>query len=145
MGDTGKTLRDDVIANNAMRARFRDIPLVQSAECQRRVNGILLGISDFWHLRDTLNDGVGETTGAALEATTVVVADTNGAFNWKGIFLVSGLEEADIVVQGRAAQVVLQRDNVRIVERFIRVLALEDMEGGERERGALPWGIMGRR
>ena len=68
---TGKTLRDDVITNHATRAKFRDIPMVRSAECQRYVNGFLLDVSDFWHLPDTLNDGVGEMTGVAIEVTIV--------------------------------------------------------------------------
>ena len=58
-----------------------------------------LDTSDFWHLPDTLNDKVNETTGVVLEVIIVDVADTNGTFNRKGVFLVRGLEEIEIVVQ----------------------------------------------
>ena len=54
---------------------------------------------NFWHLPDTLNDEVGETTGVVLEVIVVNVADTNGTFNGKGVFHMSGLEEIEIAVQ----------------------------------------------
>lgn len=75
-------------------------------------NGILLDVGDFWHLPDALNDGVGETTGVALEVTVVDLADTNGTLDEEGVFLVSGLEEVEVVVQGGGVEVVLQHDDV---------------------------------
>ena len=52
-----------------------------------------LNSNNFWHLPDTLNDKVGETTGIVLEVIVADVADTNGTFNGKGVFYMSGLEE----------------------------------------------------
>ena len=105
-------------------------------------NGILFDVSDLWHLPDTLNDGVGETTSVALEVTVVDLADTNGTFDEEGVFLMSGLEEVEMVVHGGGVEVVLQHDDVRIVEDSIRVLGLEGMEGGECERRPLTWDVM---
>ena len=49
------------------------------------------------------------------------LADANCIFN-EGVFLVSGLEEVEIVAQGGEVQVVLQHDDIQLVEDFIRVL-----------------------
>ena len=106
-------------------------------------NGVLLDVSDLWHLPDALDNGVGETTGVALEVTVVHLADTNGAVGKQGIFLVSDLEEVEMVIHGGGMDVVLQHDDVRVVEDLLWLLSLEGMEGGERERGPLRWGVMG--
>ena len=106
-------------------------------------DGVLFDVRDFRHLPDPLNDGVGETAGVALEVTVVDLADANRAIDEEGVFIVSGLEEVEMVVQDGGVEVVLQHDDVRVVEDFIRVLRLEGMEGGERERGPLPWDVIG--
>lgn len=105
-------------------------------------NGVLFNVSDLWHLPDSFDDGVGETTSVALEVTVVYLADANGPVNEKRVFLVSDLEEAEVTVEGRGVEVVLQHDDVRVVEDLVRLLSLEGMEGGERERRPLPWDIM---
>jgi len=105
-------------------------------------NGVLFDVSNLWHLPDSFDDGVGETTSVALEVTVVYLADANGPVSEKRIFLVSDLEEVEMVVYGGGVEVVLQHDDVRVVEDLFRVLSLEGMEGGERERGPLPWDIM---
>lgn len=108
-------------------------------------NGVLLNISDLRHLSYTLNDGVGETTGIALEVTVVHLANTNRTIGEEWVFLVSNLEEVEVVVYGRQVEVVLQHDDEGVVEDLLGVLSLEGMEGGERERGPLPWDVMGGR
>jgi hypothetical protein len=80
-----------------------------------------------------LNDGVGETTGIALGVIVAGVADTNGTLNGEGVFLVTGPEEVEIVIQGRRVEVVPPHNDERIVEDFVRELGLEGMEGGECE------------
>ena len=52
------------------------------------------------------------------------MANTDGTFN-EGIFLVSGLEEVEMVVHGEEVEVVLQHDDLRIVEDFVRMLGPE--------------------
>ena len=96
MGGTGKTPRDGVITTRQER-NSGTYPWCKVLN----VGGVSteLDASNFWHLPDTLNDEVGETTGVVLEVIVVDVADTNGTFNGKGVFLVSGLEEIEIVVQ----------------------------------------------
>ena len=108
-------------------------------------NGVLFDISDLRHLSDTLDDGVGETTRVALEIAVVYLADTNGTVGEERVFLVGGLEEVEVVVQGGEVEVVLQHDDERVVEDLVRLLNLEGMEGGERERGPLTWDIVGGR
>jgi len=75
-------------------------------------NGVLLNISDLWHLPDPLDDGVGETTSVALHVTVVHLADPNGTVGGKRILLVGGLEEVEMVVQGGCVEVVLEHDDV---------------------------------
>lgn len=106
---------------------------------------ILFDISDLRHLSDTSNDGVGETTGIAFEMTVVHLADTNGTIGEERIFLVSGLEEVEVVVHGRGMEVVLQHDDVGVVEDLLGVLSLESMKGGKRERRPPVWDVMGGR
>jgi hypothetical protein len=86
-----------------------------------------------------LNDGVGETTGVALEVIVAGVADTNGTLNGEGAFLVTGLEEVEMVVQGRRVEVVPPHDDERIVEDLIR----ERVWKGASARGFLPQDVMG--
>ena len=90
VGGTGKTLRDGVITTQ----QERDSGTY--AWCKvLNVGGVSteLNTNNFWHLPDTLNNEVGEMTGVVLEVIVVDVADTNGTFNGKGVFHVSGLEE----------------------------------------------------
>ena len=88
-----------------------------------------------------LDDGVGETVSVAFEVTVVHLINTNEPIGEEGVFLMSGLEEVEIVVQSGRVEVILQDDNVRIVEDLVGVLSLEGMEGA-RVRGALriSWG-----
>lgn len=108
-------------------------------------NGVLFDVSDLRHLSDTLNNTVGESASIALEVTVVQLADTDGTVKEERIFLVSDLEEVEMVVHGGEVEVVLQHDNVGVVENLLRVLSLEGMEGGESERRPLPWDVMGGR
>ena len=103
-------------------------------------NGISFDVSDFWHLPDTLNDGVGKTTGAVLKVAVIGLVGVGGTLSKEGVFLVSGLEEVYTVAQGGGVQVILQQDDVRSVEDFIRVLGLESMEGAN-ARGDLCFGM----
>ena len=103
----------------------------------------MLDISNLRHLPDPLNDGIGETTSVALEMAVVYLADADGPVSEKRVFLVSALEEVEVVVHGGVVEVVLQHDDVRVVEDLVLVLGLEGMEGGERERRPLPWDIIG--
>jgi len=75
-------------------------------------NGVLFDVSNLWHLPDPLDDGVGETTGVALEVTIVDLADTNGTVGEKRIFFMSSLEEVEMVVHGGGVDVVVQHDDV---------------------------------
>ena len=108
-------------------------------------DGILFDVSNFWHLPDSSDDSVGETTGIAIEMSVIYLADTNGTISKKGVFLVSGLEEVEVIFNGGGVEVVLQHDDVRVVENFVLVLGLEGVEGGERERRLLACGAMGSR
>ena len=96
MGGTGKTPRDSVITTQ----RERDSGTYPWCEVLN-VGGVSteLNTNNFWHLPDMLNNKVSETTGVVLEVIVVDVADTNGTFNGKGVFHMSGLEEIEIVVQ----------------------------------------------
>ena len=105
-------------------------------------NGVLFDISNLRHLSDTLNDGVGETASVAFEVTVVHLTNTDGSIGEEGVFLVSGLEEVEMVAHGGRVEVILQHDNVRVVKDLVRVLSLEGMEGGEGERGPLYRDIM---
>lgn len=62
--------------------------------------------------------------------TVVDLADANGSIGEERVFLVSGLEEVEMVVHGGGMEVILQHDNVRVVEDLVRVLSLEGVEGG---------------
>jgi hypothetical protein len=93
-------------------------------------DGILFNVGDLWHLPDPLDDGVGETTSVSLEVTVVDLADANGTVSEKRVFVVSALEEVEVVVHGGGVDVVLQHDDVRVVEHLVLVLSLEGMEGG---------------
>ena len=75
-------------------------------------NRILFDVSNLWHLPDALDDSVGETTSVALEVTVVDLADADGSVNEERVFLVSGLEEVEMVVHGGGMEVVLQHDDV---------------------------------
>ena len=108
-------------------------------------NGVLFDVCNIRHLPDSLDDGIGETTSVSFEVTVVYLADTDGSVGEKRVFLVSGLEEVEVVVHGRGMDVILQHDDVRVVEDLILVLSLEGVEGGERERRPLPWDVMGSR
>ena len=108
-------------------------------------DGVLLDISNLWHLSDTSDDGVGETTGVPLHVTVVDLTTTDGPVGEEGVFLVNGLEEVEVVVDRGRVEVVLQRDDVRVVEGLVGLLSLEGVERGERERRPLPWDIMGSR
>ena len=108
-------------------------------------DGILFYVSNLWHLPDSFDDGVGKTTGVAIEMSVIYLADTNETISNKGVFLVSGLEEVEVIIDGRGVEVVLQHDDVRVVENFVLVLCLEGVEGGERKRRLLPCGVMGGR
>ena len=108
-------------------------------------DGILFDVSNFWHLPDSSDDSVGETTGIAIEMSVIYLADTNGTISKKGVFLVSGLEEVEVIFNGGGVEVVLQHDDVRVVENFVLVLGLEGVEGGEREGRLLACGVMGSR
>ena len=108
-------------------------------------DGILFDVSNLRHLSDTLDDGAGETPGVALEETVVHLADTNRTISRERIFLVSGLEEVEMVVHDRGVDVVLQHDDVGVVENLFRMLGLESMERGEGERRPLAWDVMGGR
>ena len=92
----GKALRDSVITTQQERypGTYAWCELLNVAGVSKELNA-----SDFWHLPDTLNNEVSETTGVVLEVIIVDVADTNGTLNGKGVFLMSGLEEIEIVVQ----------------------------------------------
>ena len=105
-------------------------------------NGVLLDVSNLWHLPDSLDDGIGETTSVTLEVTVVHLADIKGPVGEKGVSLVNGLEEAEVVVHGGGMETVLQYDDVRVVEHLVLVLSLENVEGGERKRRPLAWDIM---
>jgi len=76
-------------------------------------NRVLLNICNLRHLPDPLDDGIGETTGVALEVTFVYLADTNGSVGEERIFLVSSLEGVETVVRGGGVEVVLQHYDVR--------------------------------
>jgi RNAse (barnase) inhibitor barstar len=108
-------------------------------------NGVLFDVSDLRQLSDALDDGVGETTSVPLEVTIVHLADANGTLCEERIFLVSVLEEVEMIVEGGRVEVVLQHDDVRVVEDLVGVLSLEGMEGGEGEGGPLRRNIMGGR
>jgi hypothetical protein len=73
----------------------------------------------------------------------VDLADTDGTFNEEGVFLVSGLEEVEMVVHGEQVEVVLQHDDVRVVEDSVRVLGPEG--GKEPVQGdfclGMLWGV----
>jgi hypothetical protein len=47
-----------------------------------------------------LDDEVGETTGVALEGDCCGLGWADGTFNKEGVFLVSGLEEVEMIVNG---------------------------------------------
>ena len=108
-------------------------------------DGVLLDISNLRHLPDTLDDGVGETTGVPLHVTVVDLTNTNGSVGEKRVSLMSGLEEVEVVVDRGRVEVVLQHDDVRVVEDLLRLLSLKGVERGERERRPLPWDVMGSR
>ena len=108
-------------------------------------DGILFDVSNLRHLSDTLNDNFGETPGVALEETVVHLTDTNRTISQERIFLVSGLEEVEMVVHDRGVDVVLQHNDVGVVENLFRVLGLEGMEWGECERRPRAWDVMGGR
>jgi hypothetical protein len=86
-----------------------------------------------------LNNGVGKTTGVVLRVIVAGMADTNGTLNGEGMFLVSGLEEVEMVVQGRRVEVVPPHDDVRIVEDLIR----ERVWKGASARRFLPRDVVG--
>ena len=100
-------------------------------------NGILFDISDFWHIPDTLDDGVSETTGVAFDGGCCGLGWINGTFNKEGVFLVSSLEEVEMIIHGGGVWVVLQHNDRRIFEDLIQASSLEGMEGGERKRQSL--------
>ena len=108
-------------------------------------NGVLLNVSDLWHLPDSLDDGICEAARVALEMTVVHLADANGSIGEERVFLVSDLEEVEVVVHGGGVDVVLQHDDVRIVEHLVLVLSLEGVEGGEPKRRPLFRDIIRRR
>ena len=106
---------------------------------------VLFDVSDLRHLPDSLDDGIGETTGVTLEVTVVYLADTDGSISEKRVLLVSDLEKVEVVVHDGVVEIVLQHNNVRVVEDLVLVLSLEGMEGGERERRPLTGDVMGSR
>ena len=144
--DARKTLKGGKIVGHATKLRLKGTyPWSVALSIQCVNNGVLFNISNLRHLSDTLNDGVGETTGVALEVTVVDLADTNGSLGKERVILVSSLEEVEMVVHGGRMEVILQHDNVRVVENLFGVHSLEGMEGGESERRPQPGNVMGGR
>ena len=74
-------------------------------------DGILFDVSNFRHLPNTSDDGIGETTRVALEVTVVHLTDTNGSVGEERVFFVSGLKEVEVVVHGGGMEVVFQHDD----------------------------------
>ena len=64
-------------------------------------DGVLLDVGNPRYLPDYLDDGVGEMTDVAVEISVVYLADTNGSIVKKRVFLVSSLEEVEVVVGRR--------------------------------------------
>ena len=75
-------------------------------------NGVLFDVSNLWHLPDASDDGIGETASVVLEVTVVHLTDTNGTFSEKRVLFVGGLEEVEMIVEGRGVEVILQHDDV---------------------------------
>ena len=75
-------------------------------------NRIFFDVGNFWHLPNALDDGVGEATNIAFEMSVVYPADTSGTLSEKRILFVGGLEEVEMIIEGRGVEVVFQRDDV---------------------------------
>ena len=105
-------------------------------------NRILFNVRDLWRLPDSLDDAVGETASVTREIAVVHMADPNGPVSDKKIFLMSGLEEVEVIVHRGCGEFVLQHDDVGVVDHLVLVLNAEGVEGGEHRRRPLTGNVM---
>lgn len=80
-------------------------------------DGTLFDASNLWHLPDSLDDGVCETTSVANKISVVIYrGDTNGPISKKRVLLASGQEEVEVAVYGGCVEVALQHEDVQLLE-----------------------------